>query len=178
MADDGLMRRLAEMADRMEIHQTLMRYCRGVDRADEDLINSAFHPGAIDDHGTPRPATELAYGVARTSHSQLMHFTGNVLIELEGDTAYVESYFMSISPTDVDGKTHTRFRAGRYLDRFERRDGAWKIAHRMVVDEWARLDEVKGVPTEGIGVHQGSRTPDDPIFHIRELLKAAEGAAT
>ena len=178
MADEELMKRLAEAADRVEIHQTLMRYCRGVDRADEALINSAFHPGAIDDHGTPRPATELAYGVARTSHRQLMHFTGNVLIELEGDTAYVESYFMSISPSEVDGKTHTRWRAGRYLDRFERRDGAWKIAHRMVVDEWARLDELKAVPTEGVGVHPGSRDRNDPIYHMRRLLGAAEGAAT
>src|ERR1051326_573663 len=107
MADDGLMRRLAEMADRMEIHQTLMRYCRGVDRADEALINSAFHPGAVDDHGTPRPATELARGVAQNYHAQLMHFTGNVLIELDGDSAAVESYFISFSPVEEGDKTFT-----------------------------------------------------------------------
>lgn len=178
MADEAVMKRLAEAADKMEIHQALMRYCRGVDRADEDLINSAFHPGAIDDHGTPRPATELAYGVARTSHSQLMHFTGNVLIELEGETAWVESYFMSISPSEVDGKTYTRWRSGRYLDRFERRDREWKIAHRKVVDEWARLDELKAVPQDGWGVHRGTRDRSDPVYHMREQLQATEGAAT
>ena len=25
---------------------------------------------------------------------------------------------------------------GRYLDRFERRDGQWKIAHRLYVMDW------------------------------------------
>jgi hypothetical protein len=169
MEQDDLMRRLREVVDRDEIRQALMRYCRGVDRADEALINSAFHPGAIDDHGQPRPATELARGVAQNYHGHLMHFTGNILIELDGDNADVESYFISFSPHEEDGKTYTRTRAGRYLDRFERRDGAWKMTYRMVVDEWARLDELKRAP-EGIGVHRGVRSHDDPVFHLREIL--------
>src|SRR5687768_7203639 len=37
---------------RTEIHDTLMRYCRGVDRLDRDLILSAYHPGARDNHGS------------------------------------------------------------------------------------------------------------------------------
>jgi SnoaL-like domain len=147
-----------------------MRYCRGVDRADEDLINSAFHADAIDDHGTPRPATKLARGVATGRQRQLMHFTGNVLIELDGDTAFVESYFISFSPHDEDGVTSTRTRAGRYLDRFERRDGEWKIAYRRVVDEWARLDVLMDIP-EGVGVHAGVRGPEDLVYHMRERLK-------
>src|SRR5579871_2644387 len=178
MTDEKLMRRLREVADRDEIRQALMRYCRGVDRGDEDLINSAFHPGVIDDHGQPRPATELARGVAQNFHSQLMHFTGNVLIEFtenqdrDGDSAAVESYFISFSPFEDGGTIFTRTRAGRYLDRFERRNGEWKIVHRMVVDEWARLDELKRTP-EGIGVHSGVRGKDDPVYHLQELLTPA-----
>jgi hypothetical protein len=142
----------------------------GVDRADEDLINSAFHSGAVDDHGTPRPAPELARGVATGTQRQLMHFMGNVLIDLDGDTAFVESYFISFSPQDEDRVTSTRTRAGRYLDRFERRDGAWKIAHRLVVDEWARLDELTRIP-DHVGVHVGVRGPEDAVYHLRERLK-------
>jgi hypothetical protein len=168
--DDATLNRLREVADRQEIHQTLMRYCRGVDRADEDLINSAFHPGAVDDHGTPRPAPELARGVATGTQRQLMHFMGNVLIDLDGDTAFVESYFISFSHQDEDAVTSTRTRAGRYLDRFERRDGTWKIAHRLVVDEWARLDELTRIP-EHVGMHVGVRGPQDAVYHLRERLK-------
>src|SRR5579862_5607031 len=98
---DDMTAKLREVIDRQEIHQALMRYCRGVDRADEALVNSAFHPGAIDDHGTPRPAPELAAGVTRPGgQRQLMHFMGNYVVELEGDTAFVESYFISFSPVD------------------------------------------------------------------------------
>lgn len=168
--DEQTLKTLREVADRQEIHQALMRYCRGVDRGDEALINSAFHPGAVDDHGTPRLATELAAGVATLRQRQLMHFTGNVLIELDGDNAFVESYFISFSPVDEDGKTSTRSRAGRYLDRFERRDGEWKIAYRKVVDEWARLDELTRLPDHW-GDNMGVRGPDDDVFHMRERLQ-------
>jgi hypothetical protein len=169
VGNEALMQKMQETVDRMEIHQALMRYCRGVDRADEDLVNSAFHADAIDDHDVPRQASELARLVSQTPMKQLMHFMGNVLIELDGDSAYVESYFISFSPQEQDGTTKTRSRAGRYLDRFERRDGEWKIAHRLVLDEWARLDELTEVP-EGVGVHAGVRGPDDAIFRLRELL--------
>jgi hypothetical protein len=169
MDDAQLHDKLRELISREEIRDILMRYCRGIDRADEDLINSAFHPGAIDDHGDPGPATDLARRVAAGGQRQMMHFTGNVLIELEGDTAYVESYFISFAEHDVNGSANTRSRAGRYLDRFEQRDGAWKIAYRMVVDEWARLDVLTDVP-EGVGAHPAKRGPDDPVFHVRELL--------
>lgn len=169
MVDADILHRIQEVADRDEIRQALMRYCRGIDRGDEELINSAFHSDAIDDHGTPGPATELARRVASLD-MQLMHFTGNILIELAGESAYVESYFISFSPVMDDGVSSTRSRAGRYLDRFERRGGEWKIAHRMVVDEWARLDPVTKVPI-GPGAHTGKRSGDDPVYHLRELLK-------
>jgi hypothetical protein len=170
--DDATLARLKEAADRSEIHQVLMRYCRGVDRANEALVNSAFHPGAIDDHGTPRPAPELAAGVARPGgQRQLMHFMGNYIIDFEDDDlAFVESYFISMSPVDEDGKTSTRSRYGRYLDRFERRDGEWKIVHRKVVDEFARLDELTRQP-EMWGDHMGIRGPDDDVFHMKERLQ-------
>ena len=44
---------------------------------------------------------------------------------------------------------------GRYVDRFERRDGEWKIAHRTVVHEWDKVEHVElafppGRFTEGV----------------------------
>jgi hypothetical protein len=169
IVDPAVMSKLQDLISRQEIHQVLMRYCRGIDRGDEDLINSAFHPDAIDDHGTPGPAAELARRIA-SDGQQRMHFTGNVLIEFEGDTAYVESYFISFSPHAIDGAPHTRTRAGRYLDRFEQRGGEWKIAYRRVIDEWARLDPIGKVPGN-IGAHTGSLTPHDAVYHMRESLR-------
>jgi hypothetical protein len=169
--DESKLARLEEVADRQEIHQALMRYCRGVDRGDEALILSAFHSDGIADYGQPRPATALAAGAANAPMRQLMHFTGNVLIELEGDTAYTESYFISFSPLDENGTTSTRTRAGRYLDRFERRAGEWRIAYRRLLDEWVRIDEITRLP-ENWGEHLGVRGGgDDDVFHMAERLR-------
>jgi SnoaL-like domain len=33
-----------ELLDKQAIHEALMHYCRGIDRCDEDLIRSAYHP--------------------------------------------------------------------------------------------------------------------------------------
>jgi hypothetical protein len=171
--DDSEMRSMLQtVVDRQEIHDALMRYCRGADRASEELVNSAFHPEAVADFGSPIPAARLAHAIATGTQPQMMHFTGNVLIEFDGDTAYVESYLLSFAPFVEDNVTSTRTRASRYLDRFERREGGWKIAHRLLVDEWARLDELKRIP-EGVGAHRGVRGPDDPVLHISEVLSAS-----
>jgi hypothetical protein len=39
------------MRDKQSIYEVLVRYCRGVDRCDEDLIRSTFHDDSYDDHG-------------------------------------------------------------------------------------------------------------------------------
>jgi hypothetical protein len=50
MDDDALHTRLQEMIDRADIHDCMVRYARGMDRRDRDLLRSAYHDGAIDDH--------------------------------------------------------------------------------------------------------------------------------
>ena len=43
--------RVQELLDREAIRDCIARYARGVDRFDRELILSAFHPDAIDEHG-------------------------------------------------------------------------------------------------------------------------------
>ena len=39
------------LADRMAIHDCLVRYARAVDRLDRELLLSVYHADAIEDHG-------------------------------------------------------------------------------------------------------------------------------
>jgi hypothetical protein len=39
------------LLDREAIREVMARYCRGIDRLDVELIKSAYHPDAFDDHG-------------------------------------------------------------------------------------------------------------------------------
>lgn len=128
-----------EIVAHLEIQQVLARYCRGVDRGDKELIKSIYHPDAIDSHGAWKgPGTKFADFIVkqmdRASGIGQHHIT-NVLIELDGDRARVESYFLALQP-ELGSEGGLSPSAGRYLDRFELRDGAWKIAHRQVIIDW------------------------------------------
>lgn len=165
---------VARLAAHEEIRQAMYAYARGVDRLDEALITGAYHDDAWDDHGNFRGDRTTAVGVimhrgATGATIASMHQIGNVLIDLHDDdeSADVETYFVAYQLRNVDGRTFTRMRAGRYLDRFERRDGRWRIAKRHVVDDWSRLDEVvASAPEVGADNTLGVRTREDASYAL------------
>lgn len=61
------------------------------------------------------------------------HYLLNTSIELDGDVAHVETYWIAAG-TRPDLR-HT-LEGGRYVDRFEHRDDAWRISARRLVVEW------------------------------------------
>ena len=76
-------------------------------------------------------ATVVLYdGVPRTKH-----LTTNVIVDVDGagETAQVGSYFTVLQALD-DFPLQTIV-AGRYEDRFVRRDGIWRFDDRLVVME-------------------------------------------
>jgi hypothetical protein len=138
--------RIARMLDQHEIREVLVRYCRGIDRQDDDLIRSAYHPDAWEHHGAFRGRDiEDFLGYARDRSGlfeRVAHYICNQYIELAGDVAHSETYAIALHQSRTDGEIgHTIF-GGRYLDRMERRDGRWAIADRVVVCDWSRVDAV------------------------------------
>jgi ketosteroid isomerase-like protein len=158
---------LRTLLDRAHIHDALMRYSRGVDRGDGDLVRSVFHPDATLDMGRgPMSPATLAEGIAKMTATGTMHFIGNEYVEVDGDSAHSETYFISYATISDSGKSASRSRGGRYLDRFERRDGEWKIARRLLVDEWNRLDDLPAPSAPPAG-RVGLRSKDDPVYTFR-----------
>lgn len=145
--------RLKLIEDRQAILDVIVRYCRGVDRSEPDLVLAAFHDDAIDNHfGVVLPFRE-AIGTLKTARSggspsktTSMHNICNVLIEIDGDIARCESYVIVIVRIPKDGSAIDWMHAGRYVDRFERRNGEWRIAYRTVVYDLERFDEVVPAP--------------------------------
>jgi hypothetical protein len=143
--------RLRLIEDRQAIYDVIVRYCRGVDRSDPGLVLAAFHDDAIDNHfGVILPFREAigtlkaarSGGKSPPSKTTSMHNICNVLIEVDGDIARCESYVTVIVRIPQDGRAVDWTHAGRYVDRFERRDGEWRIAYRTVVYDLERFDEV------------------------------------
>jgi hypothetical protein len=135
---------IQELWDREQIRQCIGRYARGVDRFDREVVLSAFHPDAIDEHGkfvgTPPEFVEWAFAQHSHAHMSHQHCLLNQTIEFDGEfTAYVETYFTFVAMY-YEG-TPCRMNGGRYVDRFEKRDGQWKIAYRICLRDWGLMDE-------------------------------------
>jgi SnoaL-like domain len=126
-----------ELRDRQEIFDCLMRYCRGIDRLDRAELLSAYHADALDDHGAYVGPVEgfwdFVFKLHSTQQHRTQHHITNHRCEIDGDTAHSESYYIFRS-LNKEPPLHTTA-SGRYLDRFERRDGRWAIAARICLVE-------------------------------------------
>jgi ketosteroid isomerase-like protein len=159
---------LQQLLDESAIRKVHMRYCRGVDRMDFELIRSCYHPDAIDDHGEYVGGIDgfIEYCKAGTPNFEsTTHFTGNYLIDVEGDVAWAEFYARAYHrvPADADGVVKDLVVNTRYVDRWEKRGGEWKIAHRKVVVDTDRVDVVtdRWVPQEQL---RARRDKGDPSY--------------
>jgi hypothetical protein len=161
---------IQQLLDRQAILDCLLRYTRGVDRVDEELIRSAFHEDSIDFHG-PTIAGPIddffAYWLPKqpTRH-RAQHYVTNHSIDLDGDQAHVESYWICM--LKEKGTDSGNLIGGRYVDRFDRRDGEWKIARRVVVHEWKAAMDFSPMAQFRGDEHWNRRDRSDPSY-VRPL---------
>jgi hypothetical protein len=159
---------LRRLADKDQIRDVLYTYCRGIDRCDEALVRSVYHPGATDDHGAFSGSGEAfaawVIPMLLRDFSATMHTLGNILIELEGDAAHVESYFHAYHRVPRPAGDRDLVVGGRYVDRFERRSGVWKIASRTVVLDWSRSEPASHAWSSGDRFKRGERSKSDWVY--------------
>lgn len=137
---------MTRVEDRFEIQDVLFRYARAVDRLDYAAIEACYFEDAIDVHGSyTGDAAGLVEDIRRRHQTidSSQHFISNVLIEfVDDDTAKVESYclcFLRQKPAPGATEQDLAVIRCRYVDRFERRDGRWGIADRVVVFDESRV---------------------------------------
>jgi len=163
---------LHDLLAERDIRHVLTRYCRGVDRCDAELIASCYHDDAVDDHGNwqvaGKDASDAIISRVKPGPESAMHFMGNIHIELDGDTAFAESYLLAFRTAHEGTQAFTRTRAIRFVDRFTRRNNEWKISERVVVDDWNRVDEVKESMADTPHFRASSKDRNDPVYTIRK----------
>lgn len=165
-----------ELKARQDIHDVLVRYCRGADRCDLELMESCFHDDATDDHGFFNgPAHEfIARDGLRKLFQSSKHFMTNESVELDGDRARSETSILALMRREEGGALYDVTMSARYLDRFERRNGAWKISHRILVTDSTRVDRVEREDPALNAGQRGCRGKDDPYY----LFFGTDRAAT
>lgn len=148
--------------DLREIEQVCLRYCRGIDRLDIELVRSCYHPGALDHHnGFSGPVEDFLTWADEYLRSLdgTAHVICNHLATVRGDQAVAETYVLSHhwgQPYDDPQRNWNGLT--RYVDRFERRDGEWRIAERFTIRSTTTI-----IPASARGDRGWSGTDSDVV---------------
>ena len=98
---------VVRLQDRQSISDCLSRYSRAVDRLDRELLLSVYHEDAIDDHGVfvggPEAFADWVIAMHTATHLSHQHCIFNSTVDLDGDVAHVESYYMFVGMNGLDG---------------------------------------------------------------------------
>jgi len=153
---------LLATADRAAIVNLLGTYCRALDRLDLELLKSVYHPDGFDDHGTMKlNAHEFAEKIIarlRATCVYGMHTITQAVIEISGDRAKSEAYYLGLhlvaggersigeffGPRYLEAQRlagtveqqHEYVCGGRYLDILHKRAGQWRIYRRRMTNEF------------------------------------------
>jgi hypothetical protein len=161
--------RLGQLLDKQEIGEALARFSRGIDRLDREICLSAFHEDAemADGNfvGSAAECADWAFPMHEQGQILTHHALLNTMIDLDGDTAHVETYYLFVARNKDESLMQA---GGRYIDRFERRGGAWKIALRTNAIEWAGLLQSLPLPFADVPDLYGNGAPardkSDPSY--------------
>ena len=162
-----------EAADRMALQHLVATYGHAIDRRDYALLQTLYHPDAIDDHspyfhGSPAEYAawlpEMMANWRATAHVML-----NMVFVVEDDHA---EGIISARTWHLTADGSREFTAwGRYADRYAKRDGIWRFAHRFFI-----LDSTEECPAQGQdsfgtqGVALGAAGRDDPVFQRLPMI--------
>jgi hypothetical protein len=176
---------LRNLTDKHAIAEVLYRRVRASDRRDVDLALSCYHEGATEEHegfsgSAASFVTEqsLSSATSNARVTTLWHALSNIAIELAGEDAAVESYYLGVVARKEGEETMLCQIGGRYLDRFAWRDARWAIVHRTVVYDWSKVAPVGPSYWDLIGrdeatIIRGVFGPGDPLYTVFDVARGA-----
>jgi hypothetical protein len=135
-------REIQELLDKQAITEVIYNYGRSMDRLDAGLGRTVFWPEATADYheqmyqGTGYGFIDMALAghLNYTAHS---HQFSNILIRVDGDTATSETYGdVTLRRIDEHGQCIDSRNLGRYVDRWEKRGGEWRIIDRKYLHDF------------------------------------------
>ena len=145
-------------------------YARAVDRVDRALFDSLWHPDATVEtgfyDGPAKGYGDLVFGMI-ASRTRTFHGLSNHWFEISADQAVGEIYVFAVDTGNTASGPEDTLTGGRYVDRYERRDGAWKIAHRLLVLDWTIRQPSTAIFGDGLYAPlklRGERAPNDPVY--------------
>ncbi|GAB2993632.1 nuclear transport factor 2 family protein [Mycobacterium bourgelatii] len=168
---------LTEMLDEYQLRRLVHAYCRAVDRGDTVQLRSLYHPDAADNHGRfSAGGTDDFFAnldAARPYLRAMQHNITTANFVISGHLAEGEVYSIAMHTFRARGRDVDVLIGGRYLDKYEKRDGTWGFTERMIVTDWARVSDpsvldfshpiVEGTP-------RGAMDANDPSYQFFSLF--------
>jgi len=131
---------LQRLIDRQEIADLCARYTFALDTRDWALLESCFTAAPAFVHpGGRLEGFEAILARSRGALESLdasQHLLGNVVAEVDGDTARATCYFQAQHVRAGTPGGDTYIIAGSYADTLARTPDGWKIAERVQVYLW------------------------------------------
>ncbi|RZI77311.1 MAG: nuclear transport factor 2 family protein [Variovorax sp.] len=172
---------LHELVVKDRLHDLEMAYCRGVDRRDAALLHSIFFEDAIEEHGDMYSgrATEFAEWVFRDflpKYELTAHYVLNEWYRVDGDKAEGETHRLSYHRTRAaDGSATEAIAACRTFNRYECREGLWKISYRSVVRDWVTQRPVDDSLYHGhFGMELSKPNDQDESYRLLSLFPRSD----
>jgi hypothetical protein len=139
---DSINEQMQVLLDKQAITEAIYRYGRCMDRLDRDLGRTMFWPEATVDYdkqmyqGTGWGFIDMVME-AHPNYASHSHQFSNILISVQGHTATSETYGdVTLRLIDADGLCRDSRNLGRYVDRWERRSGEWRIIDRKYLHDF------------------------------------------
>lgn len=185
------------LAARAEIQDRIALYMHAADRRQWGLMEHVFHDDATWNMSSIGGATwreTLAFSAKLFADHLLAthHKIGNLLIRIDGEVAHTELYATAYHRVRADaplggifggvGYEYDLIGGLRYVDRFERRAGEWRIADRRGVSDWRHIQPAAdGILSQVKPQFRGSRDLNDPssivVEHLAASVRAQPGVA-
>jgi ketosteroid isomerase-like protein len=158
---------LLPLIEKERIRELFARWTRAADRADDDGIANCYTEDSVDSHG-PFLGTGREFAERPLRHSDAVisttHSLGQSIIDLDGDKAYCETYFLCPEVRKFDGDVLYIQIMGRYLDVVRKVSGRWLIESRRVVIDWAAEEPAN--PWRALdGFPRSQPWPDDEVYN-------------
>ena len=167
---------LQVMYDKIALYDLNQLYCRAADRRDYKLLASLYHPDSTDDRspvfkGSGLDFVKWASGTV-TQLQATNHVIAGAIFHVQGDYAEGEVHLIAWLLSAAEPQSET-IRHGRYIDRYERRDGVWSILERSIVYDWFETRPYHKELHDKIarGAVMGQASEKDPMYSKLKLVK-------
>ncbi|MFV8315224.1 nuclear transport factor 2 family protein [Mycobacterium sp. 23] len=174
---------LAAILDEHALNKLVQAYCRAVDRGDLETLRDLYHDDAQDEHGafSSGPVADFIQTLAESRRfiRSMQHHVTTTNFAVSGSYAEGEIYSIATHTIAIGAGDSDVVIGGRYLDKYEKRLGVWKIAERQIVTDWVQVNDpsiagsfshpmTRDTPT-------GSPGPDDPSHKFFTLIGTTRG---